>query len=670
MERDEIIEKFSVFLNEFYLDDLVTAITENKHSMVVDFIVMDKFDVELGDALFDNTEEFMEAGEEAVKQIDTGMSEAKVRIRFFNLPMSKEVRIRKLRAEHIGKLIVVDGIVKKASEIRPEVSEVIFQCPECDARISVIQNDKAILSPDTCDCGCKRGFKLIDQKMYDARWITVEEPHDITTGEQPSELMIFLKEDLTTPMMQNHTDPGNRIKIVGTLKSIPRRSKGSASKQFEIYLDANYVEPIEVGWDDLTISPEDEQKIIELSKDPIIFEKLVASLAPTIYGREDIKLAIIFQMFGGEPHLLNDNTRVRSNIHILLMGDPSTAKSRLMKLASSMMPRGKYASGTGVTGAGLTATVTKDEQFLGGWVLEAGALVLANNSMCAIDEFGSVAPSDMIKLQEAMSMETISIAKASIVATLPARTAILAGGNPKFGRFDPYIPIKEQLEINEVVMSRFDLKFALRDMPNPDKDKKIAEHIMKMRHFDSESAKPVIAPQLLKRYIAYARANVHPALTEASGEKLKDFYLVMRGRSGEDSPVAITLRQYDSLIRLAEASAKVRLSNKVEDEDAQRAINLMSSSLRQFGFEPETGQIDIDRFEGGKMTAVQRGKTKTMIDIIKNLEAEVGKDIPKDEIIKRALDHGIDDADNLMRKLLQEGELYQPKPNIVRRVKG
>jgi len=669
METEEVIEKFSEFLNEFCLDDIVTSITENKKSIAIDFTLLDKFDVELADCVFDNPQETIAAAEEAIQQIDTGLAEVKMRVRFFNLPMSKDIRIRKLRAEHIGKIIVIDGIVKKAGEVRPEISEGVFVCPDCDTRITVIQTERSIKSPDACECGCKRGFKLIDQRMYDARWITVEEPHEITTGEQPSELRIFLKEDLTDPITQNHTDPGNRIKIIGVLKPMPARAR-TATRQFEIYLDANYVEPIEVGWEELTISPEDEQTIIELSKDPLVYDKLIGSLAPTIYGLNEVKEAIILQMFAGEPHTLQDNTKVRSNIHILLVGDPSTAKSRIMKLASTLIPRGKYASGTGVTGAGLTATVTKDEQFLGGWVLEAGALVLANKSICAIDEFTHVAPSDMIKLQEAMSMESISIAKASIVATLPAQTAILAGGNPKFGRFDPYIPIKEQLDINEVVMSRFDLRFALRDLPNPETDKKIAEHILKMRHFQEDSAKPIIEPQMLKKYIAYARANVHPVLTKEAGEKLKEFYLSMRARSGEDAPISITLRQYDSLIRIAEASAKIRLSKKVETEDAQRAITLMSVSLRQFGFEPETGKIDIDRAEGQKMTSAQRSKTKIMLDVINVLEAEMGKDIPKDEIVRRAKAQGIENADDLLRRLLQMGELYQPNPNFVRRVRG
>jgi replicative DNA helicase Mcm len=667
MEREEIIEKFSEFLNEFYMDELVTALTETKKSISIDFSLLDKFDVELADCIFEMPDELVEAAEEAVKQIDTGLAEAKLRVRFFNLPTSKEIRIRKIRAEHIGKLLVVDGIVKRASEIRPEVSESIFSCPECGARISLIQTDQMMHSPASCDCGCKRGFKLIDQRMYDARWLTIEEPFEITSGEQPSDITLFLKEDLTSPLMQNRTDPGNRIKVIGVLKQIPKRVRGTKSRQLEIYIDANYVEPIEVGWEELQIMPEDDEKIIELSKDPLIYEKLVASIAPAIYGLNEVKEAIVLQMFSGEQHTLKDKTRIRGNIHVLLVGDPSTAKSQIMKLSSTLIPRGKYASGTAVTGAGLTATVTRDEQFFGGWVLEAGALVLANKSICAIDEFSHVQPSDMIKLQEAMSLETISIAKASIVATLPAQTAILAGANPKFGRFDPYIPIKEQLEINDVLLSRFDLRFALRDVPNPGIDEKIADHILKMRHFEEDAAIPVIDPALLRKYIAYTRANVHPVLTKEAGEKLKEFYLQMRGRSGEDSPVSITLRQYDSLIRLSEASAKIRLSETVDVEDAQRAITLMSFSLRQFGFEPETGMIDIDRVEGQKMTSVQRSKTKIMIDVINALEAEVGKDIPKEEVIRRARKEGISNAEDMLNMMLREGMLFQPNPNVVRK---
>lgn len=325
MKKEEITEKFYEFLDEFYKEELITAVTEDKKSIKIDFSELDKFDVELADYLLENPEETMTAAEEAIKRIDTGLPEAKLRVRVKNLPESKEIRIRNIRARHIGKLIAVDGIVKRASEVRPEISEAIFSCPNCGNNISVMQTGKKLKKPIACECGRKKGFRLVDQKLYDVRWVAVEEPFEITTGERPSEIMIVLKQDLTSPKMQNRTDPGNRIKIVGVLKKRPRKRRGK-SRQMDIYIEANYVEPVEVEWEELEITEEDEQRILELAKDPTIYQKLVNSVAPTIYGNEEIKEAIILQMFGGEPHLLPDGTRIRGNIHVLLVGDPASGK--------------------------------------------------------------------------------------------------------------------------------------------------------------------------------------------------------------------------------------------------------------------------------------------------------------------------------------------------------
>jgi replicative DNA helicase Mcm len=338
-----------------------------------------------------------------------------------------------------------------------------------------------------------------------------------------------------------------------------------------------------------------------------------------------------------------------------------------MQLTSKLIPRGKYVSGTGVTGPGLTATVVKDEQFLGGWVLEAGALIMSNRSICAIDEFSKVSPQDLVALQEAMSMETISIAKASIVATLPAQTAILAGGNPKLGRFDPYIPIREQINLDDVMLSRFDLKFALRDIPNPDFDAKMTEHIMKMRHFEEEEAKPVIEPEFLRKYMSYVRSHAHPVLTIEAAEVIKDFYLKMRAKASGEAPVSITLRQYESLIRLAEASAKIRLSDKVEMKDADKAIGLMKVSLRQFGFDPETGMIDIDRAEG-TITSAQRSKIRIVLDVIEELTKIIGKTIPVEEIARRAREEGVEDVDEILKGMKNEGLIFEPRPNFIQKI--
>jgi replicative DNA helicase Mcm len=665
MENEDIIEKFSEFLTEFYYNELTTAINEGKMSVLVDFSLFDKFDPDLADYTLENPNEVFPVLNQAVERIDIP-GETKLIVRFFNLPEGKNIRIRNLRSEHIGKLLAVDGIVKRASDIRPEVSEAIFQCPGCGAQIAVIQEERKIRPPTECECGYRKKFKLVGHKLYDARWITIEEPFEITSGERPSDITIFLKEDLTSPRMQNKTEPGNRIKVVGSLKEMPRRVKGTASRQMDIYVDANSVESVEVEWEELEITEEDEQKIMDLAKDPLVYQKLVNSIAPTIYGLEEIKEAIILQMFGGVPKVLKDGTHIRGEIHILLVGDPSTAKSQMMKLVSTMVPRGKYVSGRGVTYAGLTATVVRDEEFLGGWVLEAGAIVLANRSMCCIDEFGKVSTEDQVALQEAMSLGTVSIAKASIVATLPAQTSILAGGNPKLGRFDPYMPIREQVNVDDVLLSRFDLRFALRDVPNVEHDIKMVDHILKMRHFEEESAKPLIERDFLRKYVAYVKKNCQPQLTEEAAEEIKKFYLEMREKSAE-GPVSITFRQYDSLIRMAESSAKIQLREKITVDDALRAITLMKASLRQFGFEPETGKIDIDRAEG-QVSAAQRSKIRVMSDVIESLSAEYGKDVPQEEVIKRATKQGVANAEEMLRKMLEEGILFSPRKGFVQKV--
>jgi len=671
MKKEEIVDKFSEFLRENYYKDLAAATAEGKKSLEVDFSLIDRFDPELVDEILKNPEDTLKFLEDSVEQIDLPQK-SKMHIRFFNLPETTNIRIRNIRAEQLGKLLTVDGVVKRASEVRPEISEIVFECPDCGKKLTIIQTekDKTIKLPNRCSsCGARRGFRQIEQKLYDARWVAIEEPFEITTGERPSEVMVYLKEDLTSPKMRNKTDPGSKIKVIGILKEVPRRTpRGTKTRQMDILLDANNIQAVEVEWEELIIDPEDEKKIKKLAKDPQIYEKLVGSLAPSMFGLEDIKLAIIFQLFGGVPKILKDGTRIRGYIHILLIGDPAAGKSQLMQLTSKLIPRGKYVSGTGVTGPGLTATVVRDEQFLGGWVLEAGALVMSNRSVCAIDEFSKVSVQDQVALQEAMSVGTISIAKASIVATLPAQTAILAGGNPKLGRFDPYIPIREQVSIDEVLLSRFDLRFALRDVPNPELDEQMAEHILKVRHSGEEAeAKPVLEPSLLRKYISYARSHVHPQLTKEAGEIIKDFYLKMRAKATGEAPISITLRQYEALIRLAEASARIRLSDKVTVEDANKAINLMKTSLRQFGFDPETGMIDIDRAEGA-ITSSQRSKIRIVLDIIDELTGVIGKNIPEEEIIRRAKEEGVDDIDDILRRMKNEGLVFSPRPDYLQKI--
>ena len=662
----DLKERLEEFLRREYEAKLYELAKEGGTSLVIDFSVLDRFDPLLADELLEQPSETLEAFQEALKNIDLP-EYSKIAIRIRNLPKRKEVRIRSLRSRHIGKLLCVEGVVKSASEVMPQIYDIIYKCPDCGALIEVKQDGTLIKKPNFCECGRRTNFDVEEEKKMDVRWLRISEPFEIAEGEKPGEIAVFLKDDLTTTDMQRRTDPGNRLKIVGIVKELPKRIKGKKTTKMNLMLEANYVEPSEKEFEDIKISEEDIKKIKSMANDPLIFEKLTQSIAPAIYGYDEIKQAIILQMFGGVEHRLPDKTKVRGNIHILITGDPGVAKSQLLKLVADIMPRGKYASGKGVTGAGLTATVRKDEE-LGGWVLEAGALVLANKGLMSIDEFDKMNKDDQIAMHEAMSLETISIAKASITATLPARTAILAAANPSFGRFDPMMSVIEQIKIPETLMSRFDLKFALRDIPDKERDEEIANHILKSRT-DLTVATPVIPTDLLRKYIAYAKKNYTDIeLTEEAANRLKNFYVDMRNKyTGEEAGVvSITLRQYEALIRLAEASAKLRLDKKVRLEDAERAIKLMSYSLRQLGYEEETGVIDIDRIESG-VTTSQRNKIGAILAIIEELEKEE-EQVSVEDIKAEAETRGIKDADSLIEKLKKEGIIFEPKYGYVKRL--
>ncbi len=653
-------QHFEDFFQQFYVPQIEESIQQGKKSIEVDFSLLDKFNHEFADKLLDQPKQMMEAAMKAIASI----SHQNIPLipRFTNLPAIQAIRIRNLRSEHIGKFMVIDGVVRRASEVKPEILEATFECPDCGAKIPVMQTERVVRAPALCDgCGRKEKFNLVDKKLFDARWVVMEEPYEIATAETPGEIKVYMKDDLTSPSMQNRCDPGNRITVVGILREIKKILKGKLGTQMDIFLDANHVKPSEIEWEEVVVNEADEKNIKEMAKDPRIYEKIIASIAPSIYGLDEIKEAIAYQMFGGVPRVVADGTRLRGDIHLLLVGDPALGKTVILKLVSKILPRGRYVSGKGVTGVGLTASVIKDEEFLGGWVLEAGAMVLCHKSLIAIDEFDKMNKDDQIAMHEAMSTQTISIAKASIVATLPAQTAVLAGANPKYSRFDPYRSIAEQIDIPDTLLSRFDLKFVLRDEPVKELDEKLATHVIQVR-MSPQEIKPLIPPEMLRKYIAYVRHTCKPDLTAEAAEKIKQFYIDMRSSyAGQGEAMPITLRQHESLIRLAEAAAKIRLSNKVEALDADRALKVMEFSLKQTAFDLRTGKFDIDRTEG--VASSKRNAIRIILDIIEKLEKTIGKPVPVDEILAEAENAGISsrDTEELLTSLKRDGTLYEPK---------
>ncbi len=665
--KPESVEKLRLFLNEDYNRELYKA-AEEEAALVIDFNRLDRRFNELSQMLLETPEEFMRVAGAAVEGIDLPVP---VKIRISNLPETNTVNIRDLRSKHIGKFICVEGIVRRASEIRPEIVAMDWKCHECDNITRHPVSGTFISKPFRCgniidgkSCDSK-AFAEHNKVMIDARWVTIEEPFELTEGEKPSQVNVWLSEELVSPDGRRMTDPGNRLKMLGTLKEVPKGKMGSTKLDF--YLDANHVEPTETTWERLKISNKEEEDIKELARDPNIYDKLVDSMAPSLYGLRHIKESIILQLFGGVARKLPDGTQFRGDVHILIIGDPSSGKSQLLKLVPEIVPRGRYVSGKGVTGAGLTATVTKDEQFMGGWVLEAGALVLTNKGLLSIDEFEKMNQDDQVAMHEALEQGSISIAKASIVATLPAKTSVLAGGNPKFSRFDPMRSISEQIDIPPTLLSRFDLKFTLRDVPDGKVDKKIVEHVLKSRH-EAHQVEPVIEPELVRKYVAYAKERYFPQMTPEVSRILKNFYVKTRSRAEGGGPVPITLRQFEALLRLAEASAKIRLSNEITKDDANRAIKLMKDSLKDLGYDTETGEIDVDRSEGGTSFS-ERSKITRILNMIDQLSGDSKDIVPLGKLRDAAAKDGIEssEVDEIIDRLKREGVLFEPNPGYVQR---
>ncbi len=655
-DKNRMATSSTLKLEEFFSTrskDEVFAILDRfpeEKSVIVDYNDLELFDPDSADLLVEKPEETLEAATKSIVNIDPQRKNAQLNVRFKNV--RNLVPLRYLRSEYIGKLIAVDGIVRKTDEIHPRIINAVFECRSCLRIHEVEQKTTMIHEPAVCqECG-GRSFKLLqDESVYmDTQTVRLQEPlENLSGGDQPRQINVILEDDMVDTLA-----PGDKIRITGVLKT----ARDEKTKRFNNYIYGNFIEPLEQEFEELNIDDKDEAEILELSRSPDIYEKIIESTAPSIQGYYDIKEAIAFQLFGGTSKVLEDKTRIRGDIHILIVGDPGIGKSQILKYVSKLAPRGIYTSGKGTSGVGLTAAAVRDE--LGGWSLEAGALVLGDKGNVCVDELDKMREEDRSAIHEALEQQTISIAKAGIMATLNSRCSVLAAANPKFGRFDGFKPIPEQIDLPSPILSRFDLIFVIEDKPNAERDYDLAGHILKI-HQEKEIPY-IIEPELMRKYIAYARRTVQPTLTKEAATVLQEFYVTMRsGAADDDSPVPITARQLEALVRIAEASARIRLSNDVLEEDAKRAIELQENCMKEIGYDPDTGKVDIDKVEGrpshsdrDKMNIV----TDTIKDLVNDYEAAVSKDV-----IYKTLETNYDfneaTIDKFMNLLRANGVIYE-----------
>jgi len=671
MEPIEQVERFKDFIESNYEKILHEIIQKGTKTLILDFSKLAKFDIELAESLLSEPEEIIKAAELALEQFDLPEG-ILLKVRLTNLPKGQKIFIKDIRSIHLDQLMEVEGLVRQSSDVRPQVTSAKFECPVCGNTITILQLEQRFREPTRCSCGQRGRFRLISKNFVDIQRLIIEEcPESLEGGEHPKRISVFLKEDLVEPRMEKRTTPGTKVRIIGVIKEVPIILKtGAQSTRYDLMIDVNNIEPIEETYETIDITSEDEKKIKALSKDPTVYNKLINSIAPSIYGHLKIKEALILQLMGGVKKVRNDGTAVRGDIHVLLVGDPGAAKTSMLMSMSKVAPKARYVAGRGATAAGITAAVVKDE-FLKGWALEAGALILANGGLCAIDELDKMSPEDRSAMHEALAQQRVTISKANIQATLRAETTVLAAANPKFGRFDPYKPIADQIDLPPTLINRFDLIFPVRDIPNVELDERIASHLLKI-HQNVDSEQPEIENSFLKKYIAYAKQRFKPVLTDEAIEEIKKFYVELRNKEGKGNEavrsVPISARQIEALVRLAEGSARTRLSNKVIKEDAQRATSILQHCLMAVGFDYETKTFDIDLIGTG-VSASSRSKIAIIKEIVEKLSSSK-KFIPVEDILFEASEKGLkeDTVREYIDKLKRSGDVFEPKPGFVQKI--
>lgn len=651
-KKDEIQK-----LGEFYPD---------KKSLLIDFTELEEFDTSLAESLVSEPDEVLPVFEGLVNEMDvpTIVEEPHFHVRFRNLPKEKgyTVMVRDITSDFIGRFVSVDGIVNKISDVHPKVTKALFICNACGEHNLEVQESRFLREPLKCkNCG-KKEFRFLPDasEFIDVQRLEIQEPLELLKGgEQARRIEIWAEDDIT-----DLVTAGDKVILTGTVRLNPPKMKGAVYFQ---YIDANHIEGIEQEFEEIEISKEEENEIKKLASDPRVYDKIINSIAPSIYGYNEVKEAIALQLFGGRTgKKAPEGTNVRPDIHLLLIGDPGVAKSRILQYVDQIAPKSIYVTGKGTTGAGLTATAEKDEFAEGAWTLKAGALVLAGGGVACIDEFDKMNKDDRSAMHEALEQQTISVAKAGIIAKFKANTSVLAAANPKYSRFDTYKPIPEQFDIPPTLISRFDLIFPIRDILDKETDRRIADHMLKLHRTakEMEEIKPEIDIELLRKYISFARKNIHPLLSEESADKIKEFYVMLRSRSSGGAAAA-TPRQLEALVRLAEACAKIRMSDEVSVADTERAVNLTNFVLKEIAYDEATGQFDIDRVVTDHPKSV-RDSIRTIDEIIMSLISDSeDSTASKEDILEKAEDKQIDrfQAERIIQELKKKGDIYEPRHN-------